>query len=99
MIVNYDLAGLKHYWSHLDRRFFSKLSHEAYKNVNKLETSLLRLYLVHAIQNSKQDKVIEFFEKCASELHNVSTWKDWFGEFYLNTLIESVECISSIRKE
>eukprot|EP00794_Sanderia_malayensis_P005508 gene5508-6193_t len=79
MITNYDLSGLRHYWSHLDRRFFSKLSHETYRNINKLETSLLRLYLVHAIQNSKQEKVIEFFEKCTSDLQNISAWKDWFS--------------------
>ena len=89
MVISYDLMGLKHYWSHLDRRFFSKLSHEAYKNVNKLETSLLRLYLVHAIQNSKQEKVTEFFEKCASELQNVSSWKDWFGKLLLNRVVYS----------
>eukprot|EP00112_Aurelia_sp_Birch-Aquarium-sp1_P009302 Seg2052.2 transcript_id=Seg2052.2/GoldUCD/mRNA.D3Y31 product="WD repeat-containing protein 91" protein_id=Seg2052.2/GoldUCD/D3Y31 len=87
LIVGYDLAGLKSYWSHLDRRFFSKLSHDAYKNVCKLETSVLRLYLVHAIQNSKQEKVTEFFERSASELQNLPTWKDWFGKLLPHSLL------------
>ena len=79
-INTYDLQGLKTYWSHLDRRFFSKLSHEAYRNVCKLETSILRLYVVHAVQNSKQDRVNEFFERSISELQNLPAWKDWFGK-------------------
>ena len=46
-----------------------------------MESSLLRMYLVNASVNGKQEKIIEFFEKLGSELQNQSEWKDWFGKF------------------
>ena len=49
--------------------------------IKKLENALLRLYLVNAAINGKQDKVNDFFEKLGSELQNQADWKDWFGEF------------------
>ena len=41
---------------------------------------LLRLYIVHAIQNSKNDKVVEFFEKYTAELQTQIEWREWFGK-------------------
>ena len=79
-ISTYDVLGLKYYWEHLNRRFFQRLDYQHYANVKKLETCLLRLYIVHALQNSKHDKVVEFFEKCASELQQKSEWREWFGK-------------------
>lgn len=78
-IATYDISSLKEYWEHLDKRFFKRLDYQHYINVRKLETCLLRLYVVHAIQNSKQDKVTEFFEKYISELQPQSDWREWFG--------------------
>lgn len=45
-----------------------------------MENSLLRMYLVNASMNGKQEKVQEFFEKLGSELQNQPEWKDWFGK-------------------
>ena len=44
-----------------------------------MEISLLRMYLVNASVNGKQEKIIEFFEKCGSELHKEPEWKEWFA--------------------
>uniref|UniRef100_A0A8C3DVZ5 WD repeat-containing protein 91 n=1 Tax=Corvus moneduloides TaxID=1196302 RepID=A0A8C3DVZ5_CORMO len=74
----YDLAALRDYWSYLDRRLFSRLEDVYRPTVNKLKTSLFRYYLVHAIQNGRNDKAQEFFLKLASELQNQAEWKDWF---------------------
>uniref|UniRef100_A0AAR2JE40 WD repeat-containing protein 91 n=1 Tax=Pygocentrus nattereri TaxID=42514 RepID=A0AAR2JE40_PYGNA len=45
-IQGYDLAGLKEYWSYLDRRLFCRLEDVYRPTVNKLRTSLFRYYLV-----------------------------------------------------
>ncbi|XP_071946900.1 WD repeat-containing protein 91-like [Antedon mediterranea] len=74
----YDLMGLRSYWDHLDRRLFSRLESTYSSNVKRLQISVLRLYLVNAIQNSKQDKVLEFFDKLSNELQNAIEWKEWF---------------------
>jgi WD repeat-containing protein 91 len=49
--------------------------------IRKLETSVLKFYLVNAVSNSKTDKVLEFFSKMATELQGQPEWKDWFGVF------------------
>ncbi|NWT51762.1 WDR91 protein, partial [Erythrocercus mccallii] len=77
-VQSYDLAALRDYWSYLDRRLFSRLEDVYRPTVNKLKTSLFRYYLVHAVQNGRNDKVQEFFLKQASELQNQAEWKDWF---------------------
>lgn len=48
-----------------------------------MENSLLRMYLVNAYSNGKQDKVHEFFERLSSELQHQLEWKDWFGKILL----------------
>lgn len=58
--------------------------------VKKIEHSLLRMYLVNAIINSKQDKVLEFFEKMGPELQNQQEWKDWFGTYNYKTLVGNI---------
>ena len=39
-----------------------------------------RLFVVNALQNNRQDKVTEFFEKMCSEIQNQAEWKEWFGK-------------------
>lgn len=46
--------------------------------VKKLESGLLKLYLITAYLAGKSDKVTEFFTKLAPELHLQSEWKEWF---------------------
>lgn len=79
-ITNYDLANLRDYWTYLDRRLFSRLEQCYSSTIRKLEVSLLRYYLVNAIQNSRQDKVVDFFKEMTAELQNQPEWKDWFGK-------------------
>ena len=82
-ISSYDIVGIRDYWGYLDERFFKRLDYQHNSNVKKLETCLLRLYIVHALQNSKNDKVVEFFEKFTGELQTQPEWKEWFGMFVL----------------
>ena len=38
------------------------------------------MYVISAAQNSKQDKVNEFFEKMTPQLQGQPVWSEWFGE-------------------
>ncbi|XP_071476056.1 WD repeat-containing protein 91-like [Diadema antillarum] len=84
-ISTYDLSGLKSYWDHLERRVFSHLEHTHAHNVNKLRISILRLYVVNAVQSNRGDKVNDFFDKLVPELQNQPEWKEWFVLPYLKS--------------
>ncbi|ELT95333.1 hypothetical protein CAPTEDRAFT_162335 [Capitella teleta] len=78
LIANYDLMGLKEFWAFLDRRLFSRLEQMYASSIYKLEVSLFRLYVINAQQNTRKDKVNEFFEKLSAKETNSSDWKEWF---------------------
>jgi len=80
-IQNYDIIALRRYWKYFDRCFFSQLGHDTYKIIKRLESNILKLYIIHGIQTNKLDKVNEFFEKYAAELHHDDSWKEWFGMY------------------
>lgn len=49
---------------------------------SKLEGSVLRCYIVHALQSGRKDKVVEFFGMNGNELLlKGSDWTAWFGRF------------------
>ena len=77
-INSYDVLSLRNYWRYFDKRYFYRLGQEGHKSIKRLESSVLRLYVVHAIQNNKMERVTEFFEKYASDLQHDDSWKDWF---------------------
>ncbi|XP_062867318.1 WD repeat-containing protein 91 [Trichomycterus rosablanca] len=77
-IQNYDLAGLKEYWSYLDRRLFCRLEDVYRATVTKLRTSLFRYYLVYTVQTKNLERTQEFFQKQAQELQGQPEWRDWF---------------------
>lgn len=81
-VYNYDLAGLRDAWNHLETKIFTKLDHHLSVATRKLEGALLKFYLVHAIENSKSDKVSDFFSKMTQDLSGQSDWKDWFSEYF-----------------
>ncbi|KAF5731216.1 hypothetical protein HS088_TW19G00822 [Tripterygium wilfordii] len=46
----------------------------------KLEVSILRYYVVYALQSGRKDKVVEFFGMNGNDLLQRSTeWTPWFG--------------------
>lgn len=49
--------------------------------IRKLENAVLKLYLINAITNNKQEKVTEFFTRMTPELQNQSEWKEWFSKY------------------
>lgn len=81
-IQTYDIIGLKHYWKYFDKSYFCHLGPDTYKLIKRLETCVLRLYVVHALQTNKIEKVSEFFEKYIVELQHEESWKDWFGMLF-----------------
>nr|SVE92418.1 EOG090X0719 [Megafenestra aurita] len=78
-ITQYDLNGLKEYWNHFDQTVFERLDQSFMPAIKKMENSLLRMYVVNACTNGKQEKVHEFFEKLGHELQHQIEWKDWFA--------------------
>ncbi|KAK7066682.1 WD repeat-containing protein 91 [Halocaridina rubra] len=88
-IQTYDLTGLRELWAHLDRRIFTRLPHTLLPCVRKLETSILRLYVVNIIQTNKPEKLAEFFEKMAPELQSQAEWREWFILPYLKGVEEN----------
>lgn len=50
--------------------------------LSKLEVSILRYYIVHALQSGRKDKVVEFFGANGNELlQRGQDWTPWFGMF------------------
>lgn len=50
----------------------------------KLEVSILRYYIVYAVQSGRKDKVVEFYGMNGDELmQRNQDWTPWFGGFFL----------------
>mmetsp|Transcript_2994 Transcript_2994/g.10799 ORF Transcript_2994/g.10799 Transcript_2994/m.10799 type:complete len:656 (+) Transcript_2994:219-2186(+) len=81
---NYEAKELLELWQFLDSRFFSRLDGRFTDSINKLETSLMRYYLVHAVQTGKIEKVTEFFKLCGERLiSKADDWSNWFSLPYV----------------
>jgi len=80
-INSFDIAGLRDYWSMLEQFVFVHTDKVQSAAVRKLWTSILRIYLVNAVQAGRTDKITEFFDKLASTLNTQPEWKDWFGQY------------------
>lgn len=63
-----------------EQAIFSRLTSDSLNTVYRLETNILRLFLVYAMRQGKQEVVRDFFEKMADALQDKKDWKDWFGE-------------------
>ncbi|KAH1230619.1 WD repeat-containing protein 91 [Glycine max] len=67
------LGFFKHYLS-------SSSDSPLLSTLSKLETSLLRFYVVHAVQCNRNDKVVDFFALYGAELLQSSQdWTHWFA--------------------
>ena len=75
-----DFGALQQFWIYMNKRFFSRLSHDSLVTVHRLETGVLRMFLVHASRQARHDVVKDFFEKMSEGLHDRKEWKDWFGK-------------------
>ena len=92
-IYSFDLNGLLDYWLYLDTKYFSRLTMKFVQNssngsislTRKYELFLLRYYLIHAIQSSKPEKAMEFFENYAYKLQSQNEWKEWYCLAFLKT--------------
>lgn len=49
--------------------------------IKKLESSVLKYYVINALTNNKIDKVTEFLSKMVTEIQGQNEWKDWYGKF------------------
>ncbi|XP_014297515.1 WD repeat-containing protein 91 [Microplitis demolitor] len=78
-IYTFDLTSLRELWGHLDTRMFCRLENHFVPSVRKLENSVLKMYLVNATVNNKQERIHEFFSKMTPELQGHSEWKEWFA--------------------
>lgn len=78
-VSSHQLDSLIQTWNYLDSRFFSGIDPVLFSTVRKLDLSLKRYYLVHAVSSQNIDKVKEFFEQYGDALSGDPDWKSWFG--------------------
>jgi len=78
-ISNCDIVGFNDYWTYLDRHLFAHLDVGYAPCIRKLNTSILRIYLVLTVQAGRQEKVSEFYEKMIGQLQSQLDWRDWFS--------------------
>ncbi|XP_043218854.1 WD repeat-containing protein 91-like [Amphibalanus amphitrite] len=84
-VQNLELQQLRTMWSHLDKHIFRHLEAHQIIAARDLGIALMRRYVVQATSstetagNRNRDKVHEFFEKMAPEIHNRPEWRDWFA--------------------
>lgn len=66
---------------HFFKRCFCSPSETLFiSTLKKLEVSILRYYIIHALQSGRQDKVVEFFQANTNYLfQNREDWMPWFG--------------------
>ena len=84
LITNHDLQGLRDLWQHLNSRLFKRLDSIQTGAVSRLESGVLKLYVVNCVQTKNHDKLREFFEKMASELQGQPDWKEWFALAFIS---------------
>lgn len=75
-----DLPALQGFWNLLSEKLFSRLPSSLKDTVYRLETSLLRLFLVQAKSQGKNDVIHTFFSKNSQFLFKRKDWKEWLGE-------------------
>ncbi|KAL5538188.1 hypothetical protein UlMin_024419, partial [Ulmus minor] len=70
------LVGLLNFFKHC----LSSAPERVYVDtLRKLEVSILRYYIVHAVQSGRKDKVVEFFGMNGNELlQRGQDWSPWF---------------------
>ncbi|XP_077251194.1 uncharacterized protein LOC143890414 isoform X2 [Tasmannia lanceolata] len=75
------LVGLLNF---LEQCFSSSSETVLIATLSKLTISILRYYIVHALQSGRQDKVIEFFGTYGNDLlQRGNDWTPWFAIPYL----------------
>lgn len=82
-----EFASLQAFWNHLSRRFFSRLNHDLTNTAHKLESTILRLYLINAHRSGRHDDVKAFFDRMGGVLQERRDWKEWFGKQLYKTFL------------
>lgn len=68
------------------KQCFSSSETALHAALSKLDTSICRYYIIHAVQSKRIDKVMEFFETHGSELiHKDEEWTSWFAIPYIKS--------------
>ncbi|CAH9070596.1 unnamed protein product [Cuscuta epithymum] len=71
-----NLVNLLHFF----KQCFGSYEIELMSSLSKLEVSIMRYYIIHALQSGKREKVIEFFDTHGSELvQKHQDWALWFA--------------------
>ena len=82
-IPSLDVVGLTRTLALLRDRFFSRLDAAFAPAVARLETSIARLFVVHAVLSDRRDAVAELFEREGERLAAAGDdWHHWFGILY-----------------
>ena len=81
-------------WTQLNKQFIGRLNQEGQSMATKIETNILKLYLITATRQNKPDEVKAFFEKNSDSLQYRKEWKDWFGKLTVYPRRRDLACYS-----
>lgn len=71
-----NLVNLLHFF----KQCFVSYEAELMSTLSKLEVSIIRYYIIHALQTGRKEKVMEFFNIHGTELlQKHEDWALWFG--------------------
>ena len=83
-VPRFEADKLLNLMGFLDKLFFASADVWYQTTVKKLEASLKRYYLVHALQKGRPDRVLDFYEHYGeSFLRTGDDCHAWFGELFL----------------
>jgi hypothetical protein len=84
-VPRFEADKLLNLMGFLDKLFFASADVWYQTTVKKLEASLKRYYLVHALQKGRPDRVLDFYEHYGeSFLRTGDDCHAWFGELFLS---------------
>ena len=78
-VAKTDFNSLQNLWNHLTKTFFSRLNQDMKNAAHKLESTILKLFLINAHRSARHEEIKAFFERMAIILQDRRDWKDWFG--------------------
>ena len=89
-VPRFEADKLLNLMGFLDKLFFASADVWYQTTVKKLEASLKRYYLVHALQKGRPDRVLDFYEHYGeSFLRTGDDCHAWFGELFLPAFWEN----------
>lgn len=87
-VPRFEADKLVELMAFLNKLFFASADVWYQSTVRKLDSSLKRYYIVHALQKGRPDRVLDFYERYGeSLLRTGEDWHAWFGTSCLSLVM------------